>query len=137
MYFTSASKLTKQLPNCELKVSPLNKIKISSTPPAYVAHNGTKTFFLQYCQPAQNQPEFHFLFHKNSYLRDFNIMTLVTTACCRCCLLTVSYPKPICVNFQTSLTGKQARQGRIHVVQDLLKHFGHTVVLRWMVKALD
>ena len=39
--FVTASKLTKPLANCELKVSPLNKIKISSTPPAYMAHNGT------------------------------------------------------------------------------------------------
>ena len=30
---------------------------------------GEKLFF-QYCQPAQNQPKFHFLFHKNATLRE-------------------------------------------------------------------
>ena len=31
--------------------------------------------FFQYCQPAQNQPKSHFLFHKNISLRDFYTMT--------------------------------------------------------------
>ena len=34
--------------------------------------------FFQHCQPAQNLPKSHFLFHKNVSLRDFYIMTLVT-----------------------------------------------------------
>ena len=46
--------------------------------PSKVAHNWPK-FFFQYCQPAQNQPKSHILFHKNGYLRDFYIMTLVVT----------------------------------------------------------
>ena len=28
-----------------------------------------------YCQPAQNQPKSHILFHKNGFLRDFYLMT--------------------------------------------------------------
>ena len=40
-----------------------------------VAHNQPH-FFLKYCQPAQNQPTFHILFHKNGSLHDFYIMTL-------------------------------------------------------------
>ena len=43
--------------------------------PSKVAHNWPQ-FFFQYCQPAQNQPKSHFLFHKNVYLRDFYKMTL-------------------------------------------------------------
>ena len=35
-------------------------------------------FFFQYCQPAQNQPKSHILFHKNGSLEDFYIMTLCT-----------------------------------------------------------
>ena len=44
-------------------------------PPSKVAHN-RPNFFFQYCQPAQNQPKSHILFHKNVSLRDFYIMTL-------------------------------------------------------------
>jgi hypothetical protein len=43
-----------------------------------VAYN-RPPFFFQYCQPAQNQPKSHFLFHKNVSLRDFYMMTLVPT----------------------------------------------------------
>ena len=35
--------------------------------------------FFQHCQPAQNLPKSHFLFHKNVSLRDFYIMTLIRT----------------------------------------------------------
>ena len=38
-----------------------------------VAHNLPK-FFFQYCQPAQNLPKSHILFHKNGSLRDFCII---------------------------------------------------------------
>ena len=40
--------------------------------------NGLKScsIFFQYCQPAQNQPKSHILFHKNVSLHDFYIMTL-------------------------------------------------------------
>ena len=41
-----------------------------------VAHNRPKRFFFQSCQPAQNLPKTHFLFHKNVSLHDFYIMTL-------------------------------------------------------------
>ena len=37
-------------------------------------------YFFQYCQPAQNQPNSHFLFHKNVSLRDFYIITLYIIA---------------------------------------------------------
>ena len=33
--------------------------------------------FFQYCQPAQNQHKYHFLFHKNVSLRDFYVSTLL------------------------------------------------------------
>ena len=33
-------------------------------------------FIFHYCQPVQNQPKFHILFHKNGSQRDFYIMTL-------------------------------------------------------------
>ena len=33
-------------------------------------------FFFQYCQPVQNQPKSHFVFHKNVSLHNFYIMTL-------------------------------------------------------------
>ena len=46
-------------------------------PPSKVAHY-RPTHFFQYCQPAQDQPKSHFLFHKNVSLRDFYIMTLHT-----------------------------------------------------------
>ena len=44
--------------------------------PSKVAHNRPQ-FFFQYCQPAQNQPKSHFLFHKNVSLCDFYVMTLL------------------------------------------------------------
>ena len=34
----------------------------------------------QYCQPAQNQPESQILYHKNGFLRDLCIMTLLLHA---------------------------------------------------------
>ena len=43
-------------------------------PASKIAHNWPKVIF-QYCQPAQNQPKSHILFHKNGSLRDFYIMT--------------------------------------------------------------
>ena len=46
-------------------------------PSSKVAHNQPQ-FFFQYCQPAQNQPKSHFLFHKNASRCDFYIMTLST-----------------------------------------------------------
>ena len=48
-------------------------------PPSKVAYFMAQIFF-QYCQPAQNLPKFHILFHKNGALRDFYIMTLVVAA---------------------------------------------------------
>ena len=41
IYFCIKTYETATIANCELKVSPLNKIKISSTPPTYKTHNGT------------------------------------------------------------------------------------------------
>ena len=41
--------------------------------PSKVDHNRPTNFFFQYCQPAQNQPKSHILFHKNGSLRDFYI----------------------------------------------------------------
>ena len=38
----------------------------------------TAQIFFQYCQPAQNLPKSHILFHKNSSLRDFYTMNLYT-----------------------------------------------------------
>ena len=43
----------------------LNKKTISKVT-YYIAQ-----FFLKYCQPAQNQPKSHLLFHKNGSLHDF------------------------------------------------------------------
>ena len=43
--------------------------------PSKVSHNRPKISF-QYCQPVQNQPKFHILFHKIGFLRNFYIMTL-------------------------------------------------------------
>ena len=42
--------------------------------PSKVAHNLPKHFF-QYCQPAQNQPKSHILFHKNGSLGNFDYST--------------------------------------------------------------
>ena len=44
--------------------------------PSKVAHNRPQFFFSMYCKPAQNQPKYNFLFHKNVSMRDFYIMTL-------------------------------------------------------------
>ena len=41
-----------------------------------------QALFFQYCQPAQNLPKSHFLFHKNVSLRDFYIMTLPPLVVC-------------------------------------------------------
>ena len=49
--------------------------------PSKVAHN-RPNFFFQYCQPAQNQPRSHFLFHNDDSLRDFYIMTLGASIIC-------------------------------------------------------
>ena len=38
-----------------------------------------KSFFFRYCQPAQNRPKSHFLFHENVSLCAFYIMTLDRT----------------------------------------------------------
>ena len=43
--------------------------------PTKVAHNWLQ-FFFQYCQQAQNQRKFQFLFHKNCSPSDFWIITL-------------------------------------------------------------
>ena len=43
-------------------------------PSSKVGHN--RPHFFQYCLLAQNQPKYHFLFHKNVSLRDIYIMTL-------------------------------------------------------------
>ena len=48
-------------------------------PPSKVAHNWPNFFFSTYCEPAQNQPKSHILFHKNGPLRDFYVMTLALT----------------------------------------------------------
>ena len=50
-------------------------------PPSKVAHS-QPNFFFQYCQPAQNQPKSHFLFHKNDSLRDFYIIILTLVSFC-------------------------------------------------------
>ena len=39
-----------------------------------------QNFVFQYCQPAQIQPKFQFLFNKNLPPRDFSLMTLVGTS---------------------------------------------------------
>ena len=47
-------------------------------PPSKVADNWPPISFFQYCQPAQNQPKSHILFHKNVSLRGFYILTLLS-----------------------------------------------------------
>ena len=38
--------------------------------------------YKKYGQPAQNQPKFQFLFHKNCSLRNLCVMTLISTSVC-------------------------------------------------------
>ena len=52
--------------------------KHEKNPPQKLLIIGPQLFF-QYCQPAQNQPKSHFLFHKNPSLLNFYIMTLMRT----------------------------------------------------------
>ena len=69
-------------------------MKTSKKTSSKVAHN-RPPFFFQYCQPAQNQPKSHILFHKNGSLRDFYdfaFISLLST------YWTPSYLKKIAVN---------------------------------------